>query len=252
MRAEARQGSLLREGMKVVMPDVLMQVIKLLNALTSREAAIVTDITGTTHNVLREHIHIDGMPLHIIDTAGYVKPATKWKRTSYQHTWKEIEQADRVLFMVNSTTTDAIAPEEIWPEFIARLPAELADHRRARDQADITGKTLGMSEVNGHALIRLSARTGEGVDVLRNHLKQSMGFDTNMEGGFLARRRHLQALEQAAEHLQQGKAQLLGAWAGELLAEELRLAQQNLSEITGEFTSDDLLGRIFSSFCIGK
>ena len=88
------------------------------------------------------------------------------------------------------------------------------------------------------------------MEVLRNHLKQSMGFDTNMEGGFLARRRHLQALEQAAEHLQQGKAQLLGAWAGELLAEELRLAQQNLSEITGEFTSDDLLGRIFSSFCI--
>lgn len=102
-----------------------------------------------------------------------------------------------------------------------------------RNKADITGETLGMSEVNGHALIRLSARTGEGVDVLRNHLKQSMGFDTNMEGGFLARRRHLQALEQAAEHLQQGKAQLLGAWAGELLAEELRLAQQNLSEITG-------------------
>ena len=88
--------------------------------------------------------------------------------------------------------------------------------------------------------------------MLRNHLKQSMGFETNMEGGFLARRRHLQALAEAAEHLEQGKAQLLGAWAGELLAEELRLAQQNLSEITGEFTSDDLLGRIFSSFCIGK
>jgi tRNA modification GTPase len=111
---------------------------------------------------------------------------------------------------------------------------------------------LGISEVNGHSLIRLSARTGEGVDVLRNHLKQSMGFDTNMEGGFLARRRHLQALSEAASHLQQGKAQLLGAWAGELLAEELRLSQQALSEITGEFTSDDLLGRIFSSFCIGK
>jgi tRNA modification GTPase len=91
------------------------------------------------------------------------------------------------------------------------------------------------------------------VDDLRNHLKQSMGFDTSMEGGFLARRRHLQALEEAANHLvEQGKAQLIGAWAGELLAEELRLAQQNLSEITGEFTSDDLLGRIFSSFCIGK
>ncbi|MGR8880260.1 tRNA uridine-5-carboxymethylaminomethyl(34) synthesis GTPase MnmE, partial [Klebsiella pneumoniae subsp. pneumoniae] len=111
---------------------------------------------------------------------------------------------------------------------------------------------MGISDVNGHSLIRLSAGTGEGVDDLRNHLKQSMGFDTSMEGGFLARRRHLRALEEAARHLDQGKAQLIGAWAGELLAEELRLAQQNLSEITGEFTSDDLLGRIFSSFCIGK
>jgi tRNA modification GTPase len=111
---------------------------------------------------------------------------------------------------------------------------------------------LGLTEVNGHSLIRLSARTGEGVEALRDHLKQSMGFAGNMEGGFLARRRHLQALELAATHLQQGKHQLLGAWAGELLAEELRLAQQALSEITGEFTSDDLLGRIFSSFCIGK
>lgn len=173
------------------------------------------------------------------------------ERIGIERAWQEIEQADRVLFMVDGTTTDAVDPAEIWPEFIARLPAKLPI-TVVRNKADITGETLGMSEVNGHALIRLSARTGEGVEVLRNHLKQSMGFDTNMEGGFLARRRHLQALEQAAEHLQQGKAQLLGAWAGELLAEELRLAQQNLSEITGEFTSDDLLGRIFSSFCIGK
>ena len=215
------------------------------------EAAIVTDIAGTTRDVLREHIHIDGMPLHIIDTAGLREASDEVERIGIERAWQEIEQADRVLFMVDGTTTDAVDPAEIWPEFIARLPAKLPI-TVVRNKADITGETLGMSEVNGHALIRLSARTGEGVDVLRNHLKQSMGFDTNMEGGFLARRRHLQALEQAAEHLQQGKAQLLGAWAGELLAEELRLAQQNLSEITGEFTSDDLLGRIFSSFCIGK
>ncbi|CGY59177.1 tRNA modification GTPase TrmE [Salmonella enterica subsp. enterica serovar Typhi] len=153
--------------------------------------------------------------------------------------------------MVDGTTTDAVDPADIWPDFIARLPKNLPI-TVVRNKADITGETLGISEVNGHSLVRLSARTGEGVDVLRNHLKQSMGFDTNMEGGFLARRRHLQALAEAANHLEQGKAQLLGAWAGELLAEELRLAQQSLSEITGEFTSDDLLGRIFSSFCIGK
>ena len=249
---EARQGALLRDGMKVVIagrPNAGKS--SLLNALAGRESAIVTEIAGTTRDVLREHIHLDGMPLHIIDTAGLRDTTDTVEKIGIERAWAEIEQADRVLFMVDGTTTDAVDPAEIWPEFIARLPAKLPI-TVVRNKADITGETLGMSEVNGHALIRLSARTGEGVDVLRNHLKQSMGFDTNMEGGFLARRRHLQALEQAAEHLQQGKAQLLGAWAGELLAEELRLAQQNLSEITGEFTSDDLLGRIFSSFCIGK
>lgn len=252
VRTEARQGSLLREGMKVVIagrPNAGKS--SLLNALAGREAAIVTDIAGTTRDVLREHIHIDGMPLHIIDTAGLRDANDEVERIGIERAWQEIEQADRVLFMVDGTTTDAVDPADIWPDFIARLPKNLPI-TVVRNKADITGETLGISEVNGHSLVRLSARTGEGVDVLRNHLKQSMGFETNMEGGFLARRRHLQALAEAADHLEQGKAQLLGAWAGELLAEELRLAQQSLSEITGEFTSDDLLGRIFSSFCIGK
>ena len=248
VRAEARQGSLLREGMKVVIagrPNAGKS--SLLNALAGREAAIVTDIAGTTRDVLREHIHIDGMPLHIIDTAGLRDANDEVERIGIERAWQEIAQADRVLFMVDGTTTGAVDPAD----FIERLPAKLPI-TVVRNKADVTGEALGISEVNGHSLIRLSARTGDGVEVLRNHLKQSMGFDTNMEGGFLARRRHLQALEEAANHLQQGKAQLLGAWAGELLAEELRLAQQALSEITGEFTSDDLLGRIFSSFCIGK
>ncbi len=185
VRAEARQGSLLREGMKVVIagrPNAGKS--SLLNALAGREAAIVTDIAGTTRDVLREHIHIDGMPLHIIDTAGLREASDEVERIGIERAWQEIEQADRVLFMVDGTTTDAVDPAEIWPEFIARLPAKLPI-TVVRNKADITGETLGMSEVNGHALIRLSARTGEGVDVLRNHLKQSMGFDTNMEGGFL-------------------------------------------------------------------
>ncbi len=309
VRAEARQGSLLREGMKVVIagrPNAGKS--SLLNALAGREAAIVTDIAGTTRDVLREHIHIDGMPLHIIDTAGLRDASDEVERIGIERAWQEIEQADRVLFMVDGTTTDAVDPADIWPDFIARLPAKLPI-TVVRNKADITGETLGLSEVNGHSLVRLSARTGEGVDVLRNHLKlsnrawalkpiwkaaswpvvvtcrrwqklQSISSRVKpncSEHGpencwlrsyawrsrtsvrspenlppFLARRRHLQALAEAAEHLEQGKAQLLGAWAGELLAEELRLAQQNLSEITGEFTSDDLLGRIFSSFCIGK
>ncbi|MGP9420230.1 tRNA uridine-5-carboxymethylaminomethyl(34) synthesis GTPase MnmE [Pseudomonas reactans] len=252
VRAEARQGSLLREGMKVVIagrPNAGKS--SLLNALAGREAAIVTDIAGTTRDVLREHIHLDGMPLHIIDTAGLREASDEVERIGIERAWNEIEQADLVLFMVDGTTTDATEPAQIWPEFMARLP-ETLPIVVVRNKADITGETLGMTEVIGHSLIRLSARTGDGVDLLREHLKQVMGFNHNMEGGFLARRRHLQALELAAEHLIRGKDQLLGARAGELLAEELRMSQQALSEITGEFTSDDLLGRIFSSFCIGK
>lgn len=252
VRAEARQGSLLREGMKVVIagrPNAGKS--SLLNALAGREAAIVTDIAGTTRDVLREHIHLDGMPLHIIDTAGLREASDEVERIGIERAWNEIEHADRVLFMVDGTTTDATNPAAIWPDFIARLPAHLPI-TVVRNKADVTGEPQGLEEVSGYSLIRLSARTGDGVDILRTHLKKSMGFETHLEGGFLARRRHLQALEQAAEHLQQGKMQLLGPMAGELLAEELRLAQISLSEITGEFTSDDLLGHIFSSFCIGK
>lgn len=252
VRQEARQGSLLREGMKVVIagrPNAGKS--SLLNALAGREAAIVTDIAGTTRDVLREHIHIDGMPLHIIDTAGLREAGDEVERIGIERAWNEIEQADRVLFMVDGTTTEATEPEQIWPEFMARLPKSLPI-TVVRNKADLTNESLGLSEVNGHSLIRLSARTGEGVQALRTHLKESMGFTSNTEGGFLARRRHLQALEAAAEHLDQGLDQLVSTHAGELLAEELRLAQQSLSEITGEFTSDDLLGRIFSSFCIGK
>lgn len=153
--------------------------------------------------------------------------------------------------MVDSTTTEATDAAAIWPDFIARLPTSIPVIV-VRNKADITGEKAGLSEENGNLLIRLSAREGSGIDALRDHLKESMGFAGNTEGGFIARRRHLEALELAGSHLLQGKAQLLDARAGELLAEELRVAQSALSEITGEFTSDDSLGRIFSSFCIGK
>ncbi|MEX0445688.1 tRNA uridine-5-carboxymethylaminomethyl(34) synthesis GTPase MnmE [Xenorhabdus sp. SGI246] len=252
VRSQARQGSLLREGMNVVIagrPNAGKS--SLLNALAGREAAIVTDIAGTTRDVLREHIHIDGMPLHVIDTAGLREASDEVERIGIERAWQEIEQADRVLFMVDSTTTDAIEPAQIWPEFMASLPASLPI-TVIRNKTDMTGEETGVSEVNGHSLIRLSAREGDGINLLRDHLKETMGFNSNTEGGFLARRRHLQALNTAAEHLQEGYQQLVFARSGELLAEELRLAQQALSEITGEFTSDDLLGRIFSSFCIGK
>lgn len=252
VRKEAKQGSLLREGMKVVIagrPNAGKS--SLLNALAGREAAIVTDIAGTTRDVLREHIHIDGMPLHIIDTAGLREATDEVERIGIARAWTEIEQADRVLFMVDGTTTDETNPHNLWPEFMQRLPANVPV-TVVRNKADLTGEELGYSEVNSYSLIRLSARTGQGVELLREHLKETMGFSTTAEGGFLARRRHLQALENAAKHLAQGKEQLVIYHAGELLAEELRLAQEALGEITGTFTSDDLLGKIFGSFCIGK
>ena len=252
VRQEANQGAIMREGMKVVIagrPNAGKS--SLLNALSGKDSAIVTDIAGTTRDVLREHIHIDGMPLHIIDTAGLREASDEVERIGIERAWDEIAQADRVLFMVDGTTTDATDPKVIWPEFLDRLPKNMG-MTVIRNKADQTGEDLGICHVNDPTLVRLSAKTGEGVDALRLHLKECMGFSSNQEGGFMARRRHLEALEKASQHLDIGQQQLEGYMAGEILAEELKIAQQHLSEITGEFTSDDLLGRIFTSFCIGK
>ena len=252
IQKQATQGSILREGMRVVIagrPNAGKS--SLLNALAGREAAIVTEIAGTTRDVLREHIHIDGMPLHIIDTAGLREATDKVEQIGIERAWQEIEQADRVLFMVDGTTTNATSPAEIWPDFMSRLPKDLG-LTVIRNKADLTGETMGASQDGDYPVFHISAKTNSGIEELRDHLKACMGFDANTEGSFIARRRHLDALERAAEHLAIGDAQLHNHLAGELLAEELRLTQQHLNEITGEFSSDDLLGRIFSSFCIGK
>ncbi|WP_434357710.1 tRNA uridine-5-carboxymethylaminomethyl(34) synthesis GTPase MnmE [Parasalinivibrio latis] len=252
VKQQANQGAIMREGMKVVIagrPNAGKS--SLLNALSGKDSAIVTDIAGTTRDVLREHIHIDGMPLHIIDTAGLRDASDEVERIGIERAWDEIVKADRVLFVADGTTTDATTPEEIWPEFLDRLPQNIGI-TVIRNKADITGEELGICHVSQPTLIRLSARTGEGMDALREHLKACMGFSGTSEGGFMARRRHLEALDNAARHLEIGQEQLATFAAGEILAEELRIAQQYLSEITGEFSSDDLLGRIFSSFCIGK
>ncbi|MGC7560770.1 tRNA uridine-5-carboxymethylaminomethyl(34) synthesis GTPase MnmE [Pasteurella sp. PK-2025] len=252
VRSEAKQGSILREGMKVVIagrPNAGKS--SLLNALAGREAAIVTDIAGTTRDVLREHIHIDGMPLHIIDTAGLRDATDEVERIGIVRAWSEIEQADRILLMLDSTEPDNQDLENIRTTFFSKLPTHIPV-TIVRNKADLSGEKEGIKEEKGYTIITLSAKTQQGVSLLREHLKQSMGYQTNMEGGFLARRRHLEALEQAARHLQQGHVQLTQFYAGELLAEELRMVQSHLSEITGQFTSDDLLGNIFSSFCIGK
>ncbi|CAM2964139.1 tRNA uridine-5-carboxymethylaminomethyl(34) synthesis GTPase MnmE [Vibrio rarus] len=252
VRAQAKQGSIMREGMKVVIagrPNAGKS--SLLNALSGKDSAIVTDIAGTTRDVLREHVHIEGMPLHIIDTAGLREASDEVEKIGIERAWEEIEQADRVLFMVDGTTTDATDPQQIWPDFVDRLPDNMG-MTVIRNKVDQTKESLGICHVNDPTLIRLSAKTGQGIDALRTHLKECMGFSGNTEGGFMARRRHLDALDKAAQHLSIGQQQLEGYLAGEILAEELRITQQHLNEITGEFNSDDLLGRIFSSFCIGK
>lgn len=252
VRSEAKQGSILREGMKVVIagrPNAGKS--SLLNALVGREAAIVTDIAGTTRDVLREHIHIDGMPLHIIDTAGLRDATDEVERIGISRAWTEIEQADRIILMLDSSDPESADLSKVRSEFLAKLPSTLPV-TIVRNKIDLNGEQASESEQGGYQIISLSAQTHDGVQLLREHLKQAMGFQTGMEGGFLARRRHLDALDKAAEHLQIGLVQLTEFHAGELLAEELRLVQSYLSEITGQFTSDDLLGNIFSSFCIGK
>ncbi|AMD00167.1 MULTISPECIES: tRNA uridine-5-carboxymethylaminomethyl(34) synthesis GTPase MnmE [Halomonas] len=252
VRTAAAQGALMREGMNVVIagrPNAGKS--SLLNALTEQETAIVTEIEGTTRDVLREHIHIDGMPLHVIDTAGLRDTPDAVERIGVARAWSEIEKADRVLLLVDATTTNATDPMAIWPEFVERLsdPSRLT---LVRNKIDTNEEVAGIELSTATPVIRLSAKTGQGVDNLKSHLKEVMGYASTTEGRFSARRRHLDALDRAKRALTNGEEQLSGYGAGELLAEDLRDAQQALGEITGEFSADDLLGEIFGSFCIGK
>ncbi|KHL68262.1 tRNA modification GTPase MnmE [Pseudomonas flexibilis] len=249
----AGQGALLRDGMTVVIagrPNAGKS--SLLNALAGREAAIVTDIAGTTRDLLREHIHIDGMPLHVVDTAGLRDTEDQVERIGVERALKAIEEADRILLLVDSSAAEADDPFALWPEFLDKRPAP-ERVTLIRNKIDLSGEPAGLQQgADGHVTLSLSARSGAGLELLREHLKTCMGYQQTAESGFSARRRHLEALHQAAAHLDHGHAQLTLAGAGELLAEDLRQAQQALGEITGAFSSDDLLGRIFSSFCIGK
>ncbi|WJG09453.1 tRNA uridine-5-carboxymethylaminomethyl(34) synthesis GTPase MnmE [Aliiglaciecola sp. LCG003] len=252
VKQQAKQGSLLREGMQVVIagrPNAGKS--SLLNALAGRDAAIVTDIAGTTRDVLKEHIHLDGMPLHIIDTAGLRDSEDKVEQIGIERAWQEINKADRVLFMLDSCESTENDPYKIWPEFMQKLPKNIG-LTLVRNKIDLSGESVGFEQHGDTPVFKLSASLNQGIEALAQHLKDIMGFDQSGEGQFIARRRHIDAIERAAEHLYIGHQQLHDNLAGELLAEELRLTQQALDEITGEFSSDDLLGRIFSSFCIGK
>ena len=253
VRRQAHQGSLLQEGMKLVIagkPNAGKS--SLLNALSGSDRAIVTAIAGTTRDVLREHIQIDGMPLHIVDTAGLRDSEDEVEQEGIRRAWQEMASADRILLVVDDSDPDADNnPDTIWPErhqLLGRaIPVTLVHNK-----CDLSGHSPGLTTGPDSTAVVLSAKTGAGIDLLRDHLKTCMGFESEGEGNFSARRRHLQALEAAAGFLQAGRKQLLNAGAGELLAEDLRQCQVSLGEITGAVSSDELLGKIFSSFCIGK
>ena len=252
--AQARQGALLQEGMKLVIagrPNAGKS--SLLNALSGQDTAIVTAIEGTTRDVLREHIQIDGMPLHIVDTAGLRDSGDEVEQEGIRRAWTEMESADHILLVVDGSDPNHNSddPSVIWPEIQEHLTRDIPVSV-VHNKCDLSGRTPDIDHKAGVPVIELSAKTGDGMDLLRSHLKQRMGYSEGSEGNFSARRRHLLALERAAESLAAGRAQLENAGAGELLAEDLRACQNHLGEITGAVSSDQLLGEIFSSFCIGK
>ena len=246
IRISAGQGAMLREGLSVVIagrPNAGKST--LINCLAGRDVAIVTAVAGTTRDVMREHILLDDIPLHLIDTAGLRQSDDVVEQEGIKRAWEEVRRADCLLMVIDtSCSSDELG--ELSEAIDAQLPPDVPVIH-VFNKIDQSG-TSPKSENNA---IYLSAKSGEGVALLKSKIKEVVGYQTT-EGQFLARRRHLHALDEAKELLLAGMHQLESQRAGELLAEDLRLAHQSLCEITGEFTSDDLLGKIFSSFCIGK
>ncbi|QIY79555.1 tRNA uridine-5-carboxymethylaminomethyl(34) synthesis GTPase MnmE [Chromobacterium violaceum] len=245
VQATAKQGAILREGMHVVLvgqPNVGKS--SLMNALAGDDIAIVTDIAGTTRDTVREEIVIDGVPVHIIDTAGLRDTDDVVEKIGIERTWQAVERADLALLLVDSREGLTAEVQSI----LERLPPALP-RVQVFNKVDLSGEAAGLAEQDGHPLVRLSARTHDGVDILKAKLLEMIGYSGADEGVFLARQRHLDAIARAADHLELAEAD----WEQvEIFAEELRMAQNALSEITGEFSADDLLGVIFSRFCIGK
>jgi tRNA modification GTPase len=237
----ARQGSLLRSGLHIVLagqPNVGKS--SLLNRLAGEELAIVTPIPGTTRDTVRQAIQIEGVPLHLVDTAGLRDAADEVERLGIARTWSAIERADVVLLIVDARAGITAADEAIVAKLPARLPRVVVHNKI--DLAAIEPR-------RADAAVYLSARTGDGIDLLRQALLERAGWHSTGESVFIARERHLVALRSAADHLRAAGGQ---ARSAELFAEELRLAQRALDAVTGEFTADDLLGEIFARFCIGK
>ena len=247
IRVRARHGSLLRNGLAVVLtgpPNVGKS--SLLNRLAGEERAIVTDMAGTTRDAIRETIQIEGIPLHIIDTAGLRQPGDLVEKLGIERTWREIETADVIVQMVDARI--GLTPED--EEIAGRFPAGQRLRRVVvHNKCDLGNLPAGRRDQDGQVHLLLSALTGAGVELLRKELLNIAGWQGHGEDSILARERHLGALAAADAHLAQAAVELARV---ELCAEELRLAQEAMNSITGEFTPDDLLGEIFSRFCIGK
>jgi len=241
----SQQGSLLREGIHVVLagqPNVGKS--SLLNRLAGEELAIVTEIPGTTRDAIRQSINLEGIPAHMIDTAGLRESNDPVEKIGIARTWAAIGKADLVLLLLDATQGESKADQAI----LAQLPEGLP-RITVMNKIDIAGRGPALEPGSGAIRVWLSAKTGAGVVELREAILQAVGWRTNGEGLFMARERHVEALERAATHLERAGRQ---GGEPELFAEELRLAQEALGAITGEYTSDDLLGEIFSRFCIGK
>ena len=258
------QGALLREGIKIVIagqPNAGKS--SLLNALAGAELAIVTPIAGTTRDKVQQTIQIDGVPLHIIDTAGLRHSEDEVEKIGIERAWTEIENADAVLFLHDLVRWKDAAESANYQAADAAIAAQLASLLPKRvpviqvwNKVDAVHppKAATAVEKDAEAVnITVSAKNGQGLETLRQTLLQVAGWQPAAEGVYIARERHVQALRQVSTHLDMADGQLKAkSQALDLLAEELRLAQNDLSAITGEFTSDDLLGVIFSKFCIGK
>jgi tRNA modification GTPase len=247
----ARQGALLREGLTVVIagpPNAGKS--SLLNRLAGNDVAIVTNVPGTTRDVLRQQVHLDGLPLNLVDTAGLRSTVDVVEAEGVRRARSEISRADRVLYIVDASIAGGDDPE-LYAAELAQLPPGIPV-TLVLNKIDLIGVSPRLDETAAPSRVFLSARTGAGLDTLRSHLKAGAGYLDSESGALAARRRHLDALTRARQHVQTAADILRTTRAFELFAEDLRLAQHALGGITGEFTSDDLLGEIFGSFCIGK
>jgi tRNA modification GTPase len=244
----ARQGALLRDGLTLVIagrPNAGKS--SLLNRLAGYDAAIVTPVPGTTRDVLRERIEIDGLPLHVLDTAGLRESHDEVEAEGIRRAQRELARADRVLFVLDASDPTAVAGIQAD---LAALPVEVP-RTVVFNKIDRLGGDARI-EPGEPTRVYLSALSGEGLDLLRRHLKDCVGFHPAGAGVLSARARHLEALRRARAHVEEAGRLLGQRRSGELVAQELSDAQRRLGEITGEVTSEDLLGRIFASFCIGK